>query len=69
MSKNVNSTDMPKLRKKIRLRDRFLKNEYLKNEAIKINQLAVNREIEKLFARAKQQQIYIKISPCIMSDR
>ena len=55
ISKNVDHQDIKKLRKKIRLRARFLKNEYLKKEAENLNQLAINRELQKLFQRAKEQ--------------
>ena len=63
MSTDPHSIEIPKLRKKIRLRARLLKNEHFKNEASKINQLAVNREIQKLFARAKQQKTTLKSIP------
>ena len=55
MTKNIDSTDIKKLRKKIRLRARFLKNEYLKTEAEKLNQLAINRNLQKFFQKAKEQ--------------
>ena len=42
--------------KKIRLRVLYLTNEYLKKEADRINQLAINRELEKLF-----QDIFLQI--------
>ena len=49
------SNKLKALKKKIRLRARYLRNEYLKREAERINQLAINRELEKLYHRAKQQ--------------
>ena len=51
---------MEAIKKKIRLRIRYLQNEYLKHEAEQINQLAINRELEKLFHRAKQQGKILK---------
>ena len=57
---NYNLNSLRAIRKKIRLRARYLKNEYLKQEAEKINQLAINRELEKLFHRAKSQNTIFK---------
>ena len=48
------------VRKKIRLRARYLKNEHFKNEAEKINQLAIHRELERLFHRAKSQETTLR---------
>jgi len=48
------------VKKKIRLRARYLRNEYLKRDAEKINQLAINRELEKLFHRTKEQGTILK---------
>ena len=56
MSKNGDQKLISAVRKKIRHRVRFLRNEHYKQEAEKINQLYINREIEKLFSRAKSQQ-------------
>lgn len=56
MSKNGDQRSISAFRKKIRQRVRFSRNEYYKQEAEKINQLSINREIEKLFSRAKSQQ-------------
>ena len=60
MSNNSDHKSLTSIRKKIRLRVRYLKNEHFKQEAEKINVLAINREIEKLFARAKNQQTTLK---------
>ena len=61
-AKNGDKKTIQLLRKKIRKRSRYLRNEYFKAEAQKLNQLAVNRELDKLFARAKQQSTTLK--PC-----
>ena len=58
--KSSNSNVLKAVKKKIRLRARYLRNEYLKREAEKINQLAINRELEKLFHRAKEQGTTLK---------
>ncbi|XP_066926178.1 uncharacterized protein [Clytia hemisphaerica] len=55
LAKFPDSNKLKAMKKKIRLRARFLRNEYLKHEAEKLNQLAINRELEELFHRAKQQ--------------
>ena len=47
-------------RKKIRLRARYLKNEHFRLEAEKINTFAINKQIEKLFHRAKKQETTLK---------
>ena len=46
--------------KKIRLRACYLKNEHFKKEAKKINMFAINKQIEKLFSRAKNQETTLK---------
>ena len=65
MTTNSSSSDIPKLRKKIRLRARYLKNEHFKAEASKINQLQINREVQKLFARAKRQETTLRPIPTL----
>ena len=59
-SKNADSKIVKYLRKKIRKRSRYLKNQYFKDEAQKLNQLSINRELEKLFTRAKRQDTTLK---------
>ena len=59
-SKNADSKIVQYLRKKIRKRSRYLKNQYFKDEAQKLNQLSINRELEKLFTRAKRQDTTLK---------
>ena len=49
--------------KKIRKRASFLRDEYFKMEAEKINQFAINRELDKLFSKAKRQQTTFKSVP------
>ena len=56
MEGNHDQKAIAAVRKKIRLRARHLKNEHLRSEAQKINQLAINRELEKLFQKAKNQE-------------
>ena len=63
ISQNANSNELSKTRKRIRLRSRFLRNQYFKSEAEKINQLAINRELEKLFSQAKKQETTLKTAP------
>ena len=50
-------------RKKIRLRCKYLKNRYLEQEAEQINQLVINRNLERLFHRAKRQDTTLKPVP------
>ena len=52
-----------KFQKKIRLRAKFLKNEYFKAEAATMNQSAINRDLDKLFPRAKNQESTLKAAP------
>ena len=59
-NKNADRKQLITLRKKIRQRARYLKNEHFKKKAEKINQLAVNRELEKLFHRARNQRTTLK---------
>ena len=61
--KNANSNELSKTRKRIRLRAKFFKNEYFKAEAAKINQSAINRDLDKLFSRAKKQESTLKPGP------
>ena len=61
--KNVNSNELSKTRKKIRLRAKFFKNGYFKGEAAKINQSAINRELDKLFSWTKEQVSTLKPTP------
>ena len=65
MTTNSSSSNIPKLRKKIRLRARYLKNEHFKAEASKINKLQINREVQKLFARAKRQETTLRPIPTL----
>ena len=60
---NVNSNELSKTRKKIRLRAKFFKNGYFKGEAAKINQSAINRELDKLFSWTKEQVSTLKPTP------
>ena len=46
-----------------------MRNEYYKQEAEKINQLSINREIEKLFSRAKIQQSLNPINSTCPPDK
>ncbi|XP_066917813.1 uncharacterized protein [Clytia hemisphaerica] len=48
------------VRKKIRTRARQLRNQFYRDEAEKINHLSINREHDKLFARAKKQETTLK---------
>ncbi|XP_066932796.1 uncharacterized protein [Clytia hemisphaerica] len=59
-SKNVNPEDIKRIRKKIRLRARHLKNEHFRLEAEKMNTFVINKQIEKLFHRAKRQETTLK---------
>ena len=60
ISSNADCKSIATIRKKIRARAKYLKNEHFKQEAIKINNLAINRQIERLFAQAKNQQTTLK---------
>ena len=60
---NVNSNELSKTRKKIRLRAKFFKNEYFKGEDAKINQSAISRELDKLFSRTKEHESTLKPAP------
>ena len=51
---------MKRIRKKIRHRVRYLKDEHFKSEADKLNIYALNRQIEKLFMKAKSQETTLK---------
>ena len=57
-SKTINTST-----KRIRKRARFLRDEHFKAEATKINQYAINRELDKLFAKAKQQKTTLRAVP------
>ena len=59
-AKNANPEDIKRIRKKIRLRARYLKNEHFRHEAEKLNTYATNKQIEKLFHRAKRQETTLK---------
>ena len=63
MAQNVNIKELSLTRKKIRLHAKLLKNEYFKSEAEKINQYAIERELDKLFYRAKRQETTLKPAP------
>ena len=43
-----------RIRKKIRPRARYLKNDHFRHEAEKVNTYAINKQVEKLFNRAKK---------------
>ena len=53
IAQNASSNELSKTRKRIRLHAKFFKIECFKVEAVKINQSAINRELDKLFSRAK----------------
>jgi len=57
---NVSSKLIITTTKRIRKRARFLRDEHFKTEAAKINQLSISREIDKLFAKAKQQTTMLR---------
>ncbi|XP_066925162.1 uncharacterized protein [Clytia hemisphaerica] len=63
MIRNSDQKAIKAARKKIRLRCRHLKNKYLEQEAEKLSQLAVNRNLERLFHRAKEQGTTLKAIP------
>ena len=63
IAQNADIKQLSSIRKRIRLRAKYLKNEYFKTEAEKINQFTINRELEKLFYRAKKQEITLKAAP------
>lgn len=52
-----------RIRKKIRLRARYLKNEHFKHEANKLNAYTINKQIEKLFTGAKKQETTLNPIP------
>lgn len=58
--KNACPKKVKAVRKKIRTRARQLRNQFYRDEAEKINQLSINRELDKLFARAKKQETTLK---------
>ena len=60
---NADTKQLSSIRKRIRNRAKYLKNEHFKAEAEKINQHAINRDLEKLFQRAKNQETLFKTSP------
>ena len=55
-----NTKELFSIRKRIRLRSKHLRNQFYKSEAEKINQFAINRELDKLFSRAKNQETTLK---------
>ena len=63
IAQNPNSHELSKTLKGIRRRTKFLKNEYFETAAAKINQSAINRELDKLFSRAKKQESTLKPAP------
>ena len=63
ITQNANPNELSKIRKRIRLRAKFLKNEYFKAGAPKFNQSAINRELDKLFSRVKKQESTLKPAP------
>ena len=60
---NASRNQLSNIRKRIRLRAKSLRNDYYKSEAEKINQSAINRELDKLFFRAKRQETTLKPAP------
>ena len=60
MKCNADRKTIIAVRKKIRMRVKYLKNEYFKQEAENINQMAINRELERLFKRARNQETTLK---------
>ena len=60
VAKNAPPESLARIRKKIRLHARFLKNEHFKSEAEKINMFAINKDLEKLFSRAKTQETTLR---------
>ena len=63
IAQNASSNELSKTRKRIRLHAKFFKIECFKVEAVKINQSAINRELDKLFSRAKMQESILKPVP------
>ena len=56
-----NTKEQFSVRKRIRrLRLKHLRNQFYKSEAENINQFAINRELDKLFSRAKNQETTLK---------
>ena len=49
--------------KKVRKRAQHLRDQHFKAEAEKVNQHAINRELAKLFSRAKKQETTLKPAP------
>ena len=54
--KNLPLNERKKITRKIRLLAKKLKNEFYEAEAAEINNFAITRDLEKLYARAKEQQ-------------
>ena len=63
IAQNVNSNELSKTRKRIKLRANFFKNESFKAEVAQINQSVINRELDKLFSQAKKQESKFKPAP------
>ena len=68
-SRNANPNDIKRIRKKIRLRARHLKNEHFRLEAEKMNTFAINKQIEKLFHRAKKTRNYPQTNKQCLPNR
>ena len=60
VASNADQKLIKAIRKKIRIRARYLKNEHFRKEAEKINTLALNKELDKLFRRARSQETTLK---------
>eukprot|EP00111_Clytia_hemisphaerica_P017270 TCONS_00051124-protein len=52
--------ELKRIRKKIRYRVRYLKDQYFKHEAETMNTYMINKEIEKLFTKAKRQECTLR---------
>ena len=60
VNRNADPTAIKRIRKKIRSHARHLRNEHYKLEAEKMNSFAINRQIEKLFRKAKNQETTLR---------
>ena len=63
IAQNTNTNELSKTWKRMRLLAKFKKNDYFKAKAAKINQSAINRELDKLFSRANEQESTLKPAP------
>ena len=60
LSRNADLNSIRSIRRKIRMRSSHLRNEFFAAEAERINQLAINRQLEKLFQQARNQETTLK---------